>query len=236
MSRLHALLDDYLALRRGLGFKLREQRLLLPGFVDFVEQAGAESVTVELALAWAKTPSGVDPFRWKQRLSMVRGFAHYVHAFETRPPRYRLTGCWPTGVHGPRRFCFPTRRSPRCWWRPIHFDRFCGRSPAARCSVCSRSLDFTSVRPSVSTVTTLILLAVVSARALVSESGRFSRTDVFQLATPDNCNAEVSDSPQEVELLPSGDATPVRSIVALLPPSPSFVLGSFQDPRGAYCG
>lgn len=47
MSRLHALLDDYLALRRGLGFKLREQRLLLPGFVDFVEQAGAESVTVE---------------------------------------------------------------------------------------------------------------------------------------------------------------------------------------------
>ena len=36
MSRLHALLDDYLALRRGLGFKLRAERLLLPGFVDFV--------------------------------------------------------------------------------------------------------------------------------------------------------------------------------------------------------
>ena len=82
VSRLHALLDDYLALRRGLGFKLREQQLLLPGFVDFVEQAGAESVTVELALAWAKMPSGVDPFRWKQRLSMVRGFARYVHAFD----------------------------------------------------------------------------------------------------------------------------------------------------------
>ena len=82
MSRLHALLDDYLALRRGLGFKLRQERLLLPGFVDFVEQAGAESVTVELALAWAKSPSGVDPFRWKQRLSMVRGFVRYVHAFD----------------------------------------------------------------------------------------------------------------------------------------------------------
>ena len=82
MSRLHALLDDYLALRRGLGFKLRQERLLLPGFVDFVEQAGAKSITVELALTWAKSPSGVDPFRWKQRLSMVRGFARYLHAFD----------------------------------------------------------------------------------------------------------------------------------------------------------
>ena len=55
---------------------------MLPGFVDFVEQAGAESVTVELALAWARKPTGVDPFRWKQRLSMVRGFVRYVHAFD----------------------------------------------------------------------------------------------------------------------------------------------------------
>lgn len=82
MSRLHALLDDYLALRRGLGFKLRQERLLLPGFVDLVEQAGEKSVTVELALAWAKKPTGVDPFRWKRRLSMVRGFARYAHAFD----------------------------------------------------------------------------------------------------------------------------------------------------------
>ena len=81
MSRLHALLDDYLALRLALGFKLCQERQLLPGFVDFVEQAGAESVTVELALAWAKKPTGVDPFRWKRRLSMVRGFARYAHAF-----------------------------------------------------------------------------------------------------------------------------------------------------------
>ena len=92
MSRLHALLDDYLALRRGLGFKLRAERLLLPGFVDFVEQAGAESVTVELALAWAKKPTGVDPFRWQRRLSMVRGFARYVYAFDpvTEVPPDRL--------------------------------------------------------------------------------------------------------------------------------------------------
>ena len=92
MSRLHALLDDYLALRRGLGFKLRAERLLLPGFVDFVEQAGAESVTVELALAWAKSPTGVNPFRWQRRLSMVRGFARYVYAFDpvTEVPPDRL--------------------------------------------------------------------------------------------------------------------------------------------------
>ena len=43
MSRLHALLDDYLAMRRGLGFKLRAERLLLPGFVDFVERTPRSS-------------------------------------------------------------------------------------------------------------------------------------------------------------------------------------------------
>ena len=112
MSRLHALLDDYLALRRGLGFKLHAERQLLPGFVDFVEQAGAESVTVELALAWAKKPTGVDPFRWQRRLSMVRGFARYLHAFDpatevpsdgllayrrSRPSKHSVYGCGTAG-------------------------------------------------------------------------------------------------------------------------------------------
>ena len=71
VSRLHALLDDYLALRLALGFKLCQERQLLPGFVDFVEQAGAESVTVELALAWAKKPTGVTDPRLKARASIA---------------------------------------------------------------------------------------------------------------------------------------------------------------------
>jgi len=82
VSRLHKLLDDYLALHRGLGFKFCDHARLLPGFIDFVEQAGATTVTVELALAWAKLPTGVNPHRWKTRLSRVRGFARYLQAFD----------------------------------------------------------------------------------------------------------------------------------------------------------
>ena len=60
----------------------------------------------------------------------------------------------------------------------------------------------------------LSLNSPVSARALVSESGRYSRIDIFQLANLDDHNAGVIDSPQEVQLPPSGDATSIRSIIA----------------------
>jgi integrase/recombinase XerD len=82
MSRLQQALDDYLTTRRALGFKLREHGTLLAGFVDYLERAGAPTVTVELALAWATLPKNVDPYRWKARLTMVRGFAAYLHTLD----------------------------------------------------------------------------------------------------------------------------------------------------------
>ena len=91
MSLLHQRVNEYLALRRAMGFKLREHGLLLPRFADFVEQSAATTVSVELMLAWATQPTGVDPFRWRSRLSVVRGFARYLRvldpATEVPPPR-----------------------------------------------------------------------------------------------------------------------------------------------------
>ena len=91
MSLLHQRVNEYLALRRAMGFKLREHGLLLPRFADFVEQSGAATVSVELMLDWATQPTGVDPFRWRSRLSVVRGFARYLHvldpATQVPPPR-----------------------------------------------------------------------------------------------------------------------------------------------------
>ena len=91
MSLLHQQVNEYLALRRAMGFKLREHGLLLPRFADFVEQSGATTVSVDLMLDWATQPTGVDPFRWTSRLSIVRGFARYLHvldpATEVPPPR-----------------------------------------------------------------------------------------------------------------------------------------------------
>ena len=53
MSALSAHVDDYLRLRRGLGFKLAFEGVVLPRFVEYLHAAGATSVRTELAIAWA---------------------------------------------------------------------------------------------------------------------------------------------------------------------------------------
>ncbi len=77
MTDLRQALDDYLAIRRALGFKLQRVGQLLPGFVTHMEQSGAATITTELALAWAKQPAGGAAW-WKIRLRAVRGFARHL--------------------------------------------------------------------------------------------------------------------------------------------------------------
>jgi integrase/recombinase XerD len=78
MSRLSGHAADYLDLRRALGFKLAKEGRLLPDFAAFAEAAGADTVTVDLAIRWAARPGGASAVWAAQRLSMVRGFARYL--------------------------------------------------------------------------------------------------------------------------------------------------------------
>jgi integrase len=81
MTVLSDAVADYLAIRRALGFKLREHEWALESFVSFLEQAGASTITTELALAWASDTRGSEG--WKAaRLSMVRGFAVYLRTID----------------------------------------------------------------------------------------------------------------------------------------------------------
>lgn len=82
MSALAERLADYLAMRRAVGFKLEAQGRLLPQFVAYLDDSGAETVTVEAALAWAVNPGAAQPGRVRERLSMVRAFARYLQAFD----------------------------------------------------------------------------------------------------------------------------------------------------------
>ena len=87
MSReLRANVEEYLRIRRALGFKLEDHGRLLWAFIDHLERIGASTPTVEAALQWATAPQGVQPFRWKQRLSVVRGFARYLHGLDPAVP------------------------------------------------------------------------------------------------------------------------------------------------------
>lgn len=78
MTALEQGLRDYLTLRRRLGYELERDEPLLEQFVGFVERAGADRITTDLALRWARMPASQHPFVWRKRLGMVRQFARYL--------------------------------------------------------------------------------------------------------------------------------------------------------------
>lgn len=53
MNELRKALDEYLSIRRKLGFKLQRASKLLHDFVFFTEKEGASFITADLALRWA---------------------------------------------------------------------------------------------------------------------------------------------------------------------------------------
>ena len=81
--RLLEALEEYLALRRALGFILDAPCRALHKFVAYAEQEGAFSITTDLALKWAMQPD-CQPAQWATRLSMVRRFARYMSALDPR--------------------------------------------------------------------------------------------------------------------------------------------------------
>lgn len=80
MKALQEGIQDYLTLRRGLGFKLKKHSRFLNEFALFLEQAGDEQITTQRALQWATQPQHIQQAEWAARLSVVRGFARYWSA------------------------------------------------------------------------------------------------------------------------------------------------------------
>lgn len=80
-------LADYLALRRALGYRLARPEKLLGQFLDHLERAGEVRITVAVALDWARQPAAGGSNWWAYRLSVVRGFATYLH---TRDPVHEV--------------------------------------------------------------------------------------------------------------------------------------------------
>jgi len=90
MNGLLKALDDYLALRRNMGFKLAEHEPALRKFIAFLNTRNAESITTNLALAWAQQPRHTTPATRAKRLGMVRDFARYLCTTDPRtqvPPQ-----------------------------------------------------------------------------------------------------------------------------------------------------
>lgn len=98
MTALSGALEEYLAIRQGLGVCLRVTAGLLRRFVAFVDRAGSEVSTKDLALQWAMPSGKVQAATWAWRLGMVRRFAAWRQTTDRRtevpaqgllPHRYR---------------------------------------------------------------------------------------------------------------------------------------------------
>jgi integrase len=100
MTTLRQAAEEYLSLRRALGYKLHDVELALVSFLAFCDSEGAAIVTADLAHRWAESRNA-SPDSAARRLRVVRDFAIYHQASDPRteiPPkdlfawrRYRKT-------------------------------------------------------------------------------------------------------------------------------------------------
>jgi integrase/recombinase XerD len=84
VSGLRARAEEYLAMRRALGFKLESHEPRLMSFVRFCEDRDATAVTTDLAVEWATTTArGSDHEAYQaRRLDVVRIFARHLQPLD----------------------------------------------------------------------------------------------------------------------------------------------------------
>ena len=109
-AELEQLVADYLRVRRSLGFKLEYTEPLLGQFAAYLRSVGADTVTIEHALAFATAPAGASR-RWQAlRLSAIRCFTRWARTLDPAIEVPPAGCCWP-GPPGPRHTSTPITRS-----------------------------------------------------------------------------------------------------------------------------
>lgn len=82
MSGLRARAEEYLAMRRALGFKLESHGPRLMSFVRFCEDRGVTVVTTDLAVEWATSTASDHEAYQARRLDVVRIFARHLQPLD----------------------------------------------------------------------------------------------------------------------------------------------------------
>lgn len=89
-------IDFYLSSRRSVGYRLKEDELLLRSLARFARKAHlCGALTEKLVYDWACSPVNADPLWWAKRVVIVRRFAKFWNAFD---PRVQVPQ---SGVFGP---------------------------------------------------------------------------------------------------------------------------------------
>jgi integrase/recombinase XerD len=103
MTGLDGQVQDYLRIRRALGYRLEREERWLSQLVSYVQGAGSARLTSDLTISWARQPATAQPRHWAQRLGCARKFARYLQTIDPTteiPP----TGVFPAPYRRPMPF------------------------------------------------------------------------------------------------------------------------------------
>jgi len=84
MKNLYKAVQDYLCMRRQLGFKLNTTEIVLKGFAAYAEQKKASYITSDLALEFAMKNRQSSRVRWAVKLGIIRRFALHLRMIDPR--------------------------------------------------------------------------------------------------------------------------------------------------------
>ncbi len=156
MTTLTESLDDYLRLRRNLGYQLADAARLLPRFVAWMDVNEQPTVTIASTIAWVETVSAeLGSTVWPRRMTAVRGFARYLSGIDS------ATEVPPIGL-------FPSHRR---WRTPFIYS---ADNITALMDHAQHDLD--SRLPAATYSTLIGLLSVTGLR--IGEAIRLDRSDV----------------------------------------------------------
>jgi hypothetical protein len=94
MIPLTVRLQQYIVVRRKLGFDMSSAERVLRKFAEFADRERNDHITVDLFLRWKEHYGPANNSTWGSRLSMVRIFAGWLHGFDATteiPPSGLIT-------------------------------------------------------------------------------------------------------------------------------------------------
>ncbi|AGI68693.1 putative integrase/recombinase [Octadecabacter antarcticus 307] len=84
MKTLSQRLDEYLVLRRAMGFDLSFDERVLRKFTTYGDENGFDQISTSLFLDWKANYGSADNNTWARRLGMVRRFAFWLAEHDDR--------------------------------------------------------------------------------------------------------------------------------------------------------
>ncbi|MBF0365513.1 MAG: tyrosine-type recombinase/integrase [Oligoflexia bacterium] len=86
MKTLKKRLDEYIKMKRLMGFKMQRSEYELKRFIDFIAKKNKKTITLELVLSWIKRSKTSRNITKRKHLVMIRKFLCFLNQEDTKIP------------------------------------------------------------------------------------------------------------------------------------------------------